>query len=201
MIFMLLALALPAGKPVIVVPMYSRCPSVCLTITRNLKKATAQASADPSSYRVVMVSIDPRDTAADMEAFRQREKVPESWRMMTGAPADVHKLMDDIGFRYLQSNGGFSHPSIAAVFTPGLRLATVMPGNNLQIDRAIAIARGGRDWMREFGGVALAGLLFVSTMSVIALLSMLRQGRTERLRGDTGSTVAETSERIAGSNA
>lgn len=166
-----LALPLPAGKPAIVVPMYVRCPSACLTITRNMKKAAAKAHASPDSYNVVLFSFDPRDTPADMRGFAEREKVPANWTLITATPDQITTLIDTIGFRYMQQNGGFAHPSVAAVFTSDLRFVKVMSGNALDVDEALALAHGGRDWIGQFGGYALAFLLFACTVSAIYLFS------------------------------
>ena len=174
MIALLLALALPlpqSGNPVIVVPMYTRCPTACLTITRNMKRAVSNAKTDPASYEVMLFSFDPRDRDVDMKAFAQRERVPAAWKLETGDPQRIAELMDTIGFRYMQSNGGFEHPSVVAVFTAGGKLVKVMPATALDIDGAIAIARGRRDWIGEYGGIAFAITLFACALSAIYLLT------------------------------
>jgi protein SCO1/2 len=171
---LLIALALPlpaTGKPLIVVPMYTRCPTACLTITRNMKKAVAKAGTNSAAYDVMLFSFDPRDRDIDMQAFAKREKVPPTWKLATATPSGIQELMDAIGFRYMQSNGGFEHPSVAAVFDSKGKFVKTLPANALDIDGGIAAAQGRRDWIADYGGIALAILLLVCALSAIYLLT------------------------------
>ncbi len=62
-----------AGYPVVVLPMYTRCPSACLLTVAQLKKTLGASTADPTQFRVLLFSIDPTDTPASLAAYRRRE--------------------------------------------------------------------------------------------------------------------------------
>ncbi|MGZ7031272.1 MAG: SCO family protein [Thermoanaerobaculia bacterium] len=170
------------GTPTILVPVYTRCPSECLLITRALKHGVLESKANPATYRVVLFSFDPRDTPADLRAFRDRERVPLPWTIATARPEAVRRLMDAIGFQYADANGRFLHPSFAVALTPDLEPAKTLAGSSFDgddIDRALAIARGGRDWIGDYGAYALAVLLLFCTLSAVYAASLsLRPRRT-----------------------
>jgi protein SCO1/2 len=158
------------GTPTILVPIYTRCPSACLLLTRSLKHAVLRSNANPAGYRVVLFSFDPRDTPADLRAFRERERVPLPWTIATARPDAVRALMDAIGFRYADTNGQFLHPSFAVALTPDLQPAKTLAGTAFDgddIDRALVIARGGRDWLGDYGAYALAVLILACTLSAV----------------------------------
>ncbi|MGZ5494661.1 MAG: SCO family protein [Thermoanaerobaculia bacterium] len=172
------------GTPTILVPIYTRCPSECLLITRSLKHGVLESKANPATYRVVLFSFDPRDTPADLRAFRDRERVPLPWTIATARPEAVRSLMDAIGFQFADANGRFLHPSFAVALTPDLQPAKTLAGSAFDgddIDRALAIARGGGDWVDRYGTYALALLILVCTLSVVYAGSL--QVRPRRTHG------------------
>jgi len=157
------------GSPAILVPMYTRCPTSCPMITEGLKKATAAAKADPTSYRVVLFSFDPRDTPADLREFRARHQIPIAWSMATAKPADVRRLLEALDVRV---SDFMMHPNVAIAITPDLRPAKSMFGTSFsgsEIDAALDIARGGHDWIGRYGGYALAALLLAAILSGMVL--------------------------------
>ena len=150
------------GTPTIVVPMYTRCPLACPAIAENLKRATKDMNVD--SYRVVLFSFDPRDTAADLRAFRERHHLPLAWTLANASREDTRRFLDAIDYNVSDT---FSHPSVIAVLSPDLRSATTF--NAASIDAALNLARGGSNWLGRFGGVALAVALLVCTLSAVLL--------------------------------
>jgi len=91
--------------------------------------------------------------------------------------------MDAIGFQFADAKGRFLHPSFAVALTPDLQPAKTLSGSAFDgddIDRALAIARGGRDWVDRYGTYALALLILVCTLSVVYAGSLqLRPRRTQ----------------------
>lgn len=158
--------------PTIVVPLYTRCPVACPMIVAGLKRALAESSARPGTYRVVLFSFDPRDTPADLRQFRQRHHLPADWIVASAKEPAIHELMDFIGFRYAQTGGGFTHPNMIAIVTPDLKLAGVLNGTEYRaadIDRMLA----GRNWLDRYTGPVVALLLF-ACMASVAVMAMPR---------------------------
>src|SRR5213075_540916 len=100
------------GLPVIIAPVFTRCPVACPMITAGLKKALAESNARPGTCRVVLFSFDPRDTPAYLHRFREQHRLPIDWTVASAKEPAIHALMDSIGFRYAQTGGGFTHPNM-----------------------------------------------------------------------------------------
>ncbi|HYU23829.1 MAG TPA: SCO family protein [Thermoanaerobaculia bacterium] len=163
------------GLPSIIAPVYTRCPVACPLITAGVRKALAESSARPGTYRVVLFSFDPRDTPADLRRFRERHNVPIDWTVASAKEPDIRALMDSLGFRYAQTNNAFTHPNMIFAVTPDLKTAKALIGTEYRaedIDEMLAVARGGSDWLDRYAGMLMALLLFACTASA-AWLAML----------------------------
>ena len=164
------------GTPLILAPIFTRCPLACPLITGGLIRGLAQSDVVPGTYRVILFSFDPRDTPEMLKRFRERHRVPIDWTVATASPADIRLLMESVSFRYAESNGLFSHPNMVVIATPDLQTArylfgTAYPGRD--IAAALDAARGGTDWMARSGPVMLAVLLFVCVSSGGYLVSLM----------------------------
>jgi protein SCO1/2 len=124
------------GEPVVLVLSYYDCSMLCPLV---LKGTAALARETPpradAPYRVLTVSIDPRDTPAD--AAHMRAEVlgaapPEGleWAFWTGGAAEVAELAERVGFgyRYDARSGQFAHPAVAFVLTPEGRISRYLYG-------------------------------------------------------------------------
>ncbi len=61
------------GVAVVLVLGYYRCPRLCQTVAQGAIEVLAESGVPPARYRVVAVSIDPEETAADASAARARD--------------------------------------------------------------------------------------------------------------------------------
>lgn len=162
------------GTPTIVAPMYCRCPLACPLIAKGLKRGIAESSASPADYRVVLFSMDPRDTPEDLRRFRERHQLPLSWTLVT--TKNPRPFLDALGYRYADANGLFAHPNAVIALDRNLKPVKYLFGTQYsgsQIDEALAIARGRRDWIGRFGGLMLAGLLLIALLSVVYLVTLV----------------------------
>lgn len=166
------------GTPVLLAPMYARCPLACPMIARGLKKGLGEASASPASYRVILFSFDPRDTPADLQLFRERQQLPLSWTIVrANNSADAHRFLDALGYRYADTNGLFNHLNAVVALTPELQPAKLLIGTSYRgrdIDDALRIASGRRDWIGKYGAYLFAACLFIALLSMIYIVSALR---------------------------
>lgn len=101
------------GKPLIVSMIFTHCPSVCATITRNLTALKlSQDALGADSFGVLTVGFDTEnDTPKAMESFAKRNDVDlPSWEFVSADPDTIKKLSKDLGFVYFPSaEGGFNH--------------------------------------------------------------------------------------------
>ena len=129
-------------KPFIVVLAYYQCPMLCSLVLNRLTEATRDIGFDlGTTYRVVTVSIDARDTpesakakrATYLEAYGKPLAGQRAWDFLTQVPGDkasIAALADRIGFHYrwdVESNQ-FAHAAGIFVFTPAGRLSRVFYG-------------------------------------------------------------------------
>lgn len=162
------------GTPTIVAPMYCRCPLACPLIAKGLKRGIAESSTSPADYRVVLFSMDPRDTPEDLRRFRERHQLPLSWTLVS--TKNPRPFLDALGYRYADANGLFAHPNAVIALDRNLKPVKYLFGTQYsgsQIDEALAIASGRRDWIGRFGGLMLAGLLLIALLSVIYLVTLV----------------------------
>ncbi len=128
------------GKtPVVVVMAYYSCPMLCTLVLNGVTKAMKEiAFGLGRDFRVLVVSIDPRDTAA-LAAEKQKNYLGaygkdvapgRSWDFLVGQEADVKRLSDAIGFRYRWDEEGkqYAHAAAAFVATPAGVLSRTLYG-------------------------------------------------------------------------
>jgi protein SCO1/2 len=119
-------------QPVILVPVYYRCPMLCTLVleglARSLKTLTFGSGAD---YQLVVFSFDPRETPADAREDKASTLElygrggGEGWHFLTGDAAAIGELTRALGFRYAydQERAEFVHASTLVVATPQGRIA------------------------------------------------------------------------------
>jgi len=148
-----LQLAELAGQAVIVALLFTRCPSVCPTLVRDL--VALDASLPPAQRertRFVLLSIDPEhDTVAALAAYRARMRLePRRFLLLRGTVSAVRELAASIGFGYGAEPGALpSHSRLVTLLDARGRIA-VQRADALGDREALAggIARalaGGRD--------------------------------------------------------
>jgi protein SCO1 len=101
------------GKPLVISMIYTRCPFVCATTTRNLSALKLSRDAlGPDSFAVLTIGFDTvNDTPKAMDDFAQRMDVKlPNWEFVSADPTTIKKLSKDLGFVFFPSpEGGFEH--------------------------------------------------------------------------------------------
>lgn len=115
-------------QPVVLVLAYVRCELLCSLVLRGISDAVRTSELELGrDYRVVTVSIDPRDTPGDaaarraglLEAARQRPVDP-GWAFLVGEEPAIRGLADSLGFRYRWDvrSEQYAHPAVIFLITP-----------------------------------------------------------------------------------
>jgi protein SCO1/2 len=107
-----------AGRPVLLVLGYYRCPNLCSTVMDGLLQSVAMLDLPPSDYRVLAVSIDPSETAP-LAAHKKASyrKLPGGGSvqldLLTGGAAAIERLAAATGFEYVydKEQGQYLHPA------------------------------------------------------------------------------------------
>jgi protein SCO1/2 len=125
-------------KPVLLVPVYFRCPMLCSQVLSGVVAGLRPISIKPGrDFEVVAVSFDPQDKPAD--AAKKRDQIVHSyssratnagWHFLTGDQKSITPLMQSIGFhyRYDPVHQMFVHASGVMVLTPDGHLARYLYG-------------------------------------------------------------------------
>ena len=167
-----------AGYPVILLPVYTRCRTACVTNVGQLKAALSETSADPTQFRVLLFSFDPTDTPAVLASYRASEKIPLGWSVGTASRKDIAALLESIGFQYGQAGREFTHPNFLVFLDNKLRIAKWIYGDNYSgrdVDAALRIAAGESDWIGRHSDVLYALLLFGASICCVAFSYYLLQ--------------------------
>jgi len=167
-----------AGYPVVLLPVYTRCRTACVTNVSQLKAALGEASADPTQFRVLLFSFDPTDTPGVLDGYRSTQKIPLSWSIGTASQKDITALLESIGFQYGQAGKEFIHPNMLVFLDGNLRTAKWIFGDNYSgrdIDAALRVAAGESDWLGRHSDVLYALLVFAVSGCCVALSYYLLQ--------------------------
>ncbi len=126
------------GKPVVLAPVYYRCPMLCSQILGGVVAGLRPLSLQPRrDFEVIAISFDPADTPA--EAALKRDHYSHSyssragtngWHFLVGSQAAITAVMQAIGFHYRWDpvNKMFIHASGVMVATPEGRVARYLYG-------------------------------------------------------------------------
>jgi cytochrome oxidase Cu insertion factor (SCO1/SenC/PrrC family) len=161
-----------AGFPVVLLPIYTRCRTACIANADQLKKTLADSSADPRQFRVLMFSFDSTETPSTLATYRTRENIPLSWSVGTASQANIDALLESIGFQYGKAGTEFSHTNLLIFLDSNLRIAKWIYGTDYSgrdVDFALQIAAGERDWIGQHSEWLYAVLLFAGSLLCVAL--------------------------------
>ncbi len=101
------------GKPLLVSLIFTSCHHVCPMLTRHLKK-TVDAARDAlgdDSFNIVTIGFDTiNDTPEMMRSFAHSQGVNDpDWAFLSASAETMAKLVENVGFIYFPTAGGFDH--------------------------------------------------------------------------------------------
>jgi len=125
-------------RPVVLSLVYYSCPMLCTQVLNGMLGAFRQVSFNiGDQYEVVTVSFDPRETP-ELAAAKKRTYVAgynragaeASWHFLTGDEANIKRLTEAVGFRYVwdEQTNQFAHASGIMVLTPEGKIARYFYG-------------------------------------------------------------------------
>jgi protein SCO1/2 len=126
------------GKPVILLLEYLHCKSLCGVTLRNIVAALGALPLDPGrDFRLIALSIDPRDKPADAAAAKKRylasyhrPGIDAGVPFLTGSASAVHAIAQAIGFpyRYDADADEYVHPAGFVIVGPDGRVSRYFLG-------------------------------------------------------------------------
>lgn len=121
---------------------WHRCPQLCGLATQGVLEALRQAGVPGAAARVVFVSVDPTETAADAADRRRADLVyaqalagkdapdPPAIARLVGPLASIRPLAASVGFTWQPGDerARLAHPAGVVVVTPDGRVSRYLMG-------------------------------------------------------------------------
>jgi protein SCO1/2 len=127
-----------SGKPVLLAPVYYRCPMLCTQIMGGLEGALRAVSLNPGQdFEIVAFSFDPKDSPetalAKKEMYMKRYRranTTNGWHFLSGDEASIKALTAAIGYgyKYDPKTDQYAHASGVMIATPQGRLSKYFYG-------------------------------------------------------------------------
>jgi cytochrome oxidase Cu insertion factor (SCO1/SenC/PrrC family) len=137
-------LAFGQERPMLLALVFTRCTGVCSPFLASLARAQNALGDRGRAYRTLVLSFDPRDTAADMEELAARLGLREvaDWTFAVAAEGDVRRLGDTFGFWYSwdADRGQFDHPGMLVALDRG-RVVRLLLGPQVESARLQEVVR------------------------------------------------------------
>src|SRR6266568_1817792 len=125
-------------KPVVLSLVYYNCPMLCTQVLNGMLGSFKQVGFNiGDQFEVVTVSFDPGETpslaAAKKDTYVKaynRRGVEAGWHFLTGDEANIKRLTEAVGFRYVwdEQTKQFAHASGIIVLTPEGKIANYFYG-------------------------------------------------------------------------
>jgi protein SCO1/2 len=135
--------ALGNGLPLLVTFVFTRCPGVCSPFLRSWRAADRSVSRPSAVHRLVL-SFDPRDSAADMTMLAHHLALERdaNWTFAVAAPVDVRRLSAAAGFWFDwdEERQQYDHPAMLAGIRDG-RLVRLLVGGVVTSGRLDELVR------------------------------------------------------------
>lgn len=135
------------GRVAIVVFIYARCNAVCSILGSEFQQLqqAIQARGLQRRVRLLSISFDPRDTAAELQAYARRQNAqPALWRFASvDSAAERRALLDAFGIVVLPAPlGEFQHNAAFHIVDAGGRLVRIVDDNQpaQALEHALALA-------------------------------------------------------------
>ena len=128
-------LAALVDRPVVLVPGYYTCPNLCSTLFEGVLQALALSGLGKGDYRLVGLSVDPRDGAATAAARKRAYAAllpggADDLTLLTGDAATLARLQGALGYRAVPdpASGQLAHAAGFVVLDADGRIASTFSG-------------------------------------------------------------------------
>jgi len=123
--------------PVLLLPIYYRCPDVCNLLQGSVASILPQVKLAPGKeLKVVSLSFDARETQKDAaRAKRNYTAIPgdafpaEYWTFLTGDQQAIDATLKAIGYTVQKQAGLWAHPVAAIAIAPGGKIVRYLYGS------------------------------------------------------------------------
>jgi len=121
--------ALANGKPLLVAFFYRRCTGICTPFLQWLRDSAREVGGLGSDYRVLALSFDQTDTAAELRAQAEAMGMAADpdWKFATTSREDLARVTGalDFWYRYDAASGQYDHGALLVALDDGRVLGAI----------------------------------------------------------------------------
>ena len=119
------------GRPSLLLLVDYTCRTICGPALAIASGALAQTGLDPTKFRLLVIGLDPKDSAEDARVMARQigdPAVENVTTLLRGDAGNVHQLTDALGYRYRYDAAAdqFAHPAGALVMTADGRVSRTL---------------------------------------------------------------------------
>jgi len=122
--------------PVILLPIYYRCPDVCNMLQGSIASILPDVKLEPGTeIKVVSFSFDPREMPRDAARAKRNytaifgDRWPaDQWTFLTGDVQAIDATLGSIGYTVQKQGGLWAHPVAAIAVAPGGKVVRYLYG-------------------------------------------------------------------------
>ncbi|BCS89720.1 SCO family protein [Pseudodesulfovibrio sediminis] len=121
--------------PVILLPIYYRCPDVCNLLQGSMASILPDVKLQPGKeIRIVSLSFDPREKPKDAARAKRNYLAlangypSDQWLFLTGDMHAIDAVLDSIGYTVQKQGGLWAHPVAAIAIAPGGKVVRYLYG-------------------------------------------------------------------------
>ncbi|EGB16243.1 uncharacterized protein SCO1/SenC/PrrC [Pseudodesulfovibrio mercurii] len=126
-----------ADVPLLLLPVYYRCPDVCSLLQGSLASILPEVKLTPGKeLKVVSLSFDPHETVKDAARAKRNYTAiagaawpAEDWSFLTGDEASIKATLAALGFTVRRQGGLWAHPVAAIAVAPGGKVVRYLYGS------------------------------------------------------------------------
>lgn len=199
-------------RPTILTLVYYRCPGLCSPFLKGVADFIDHLDMEPGKdYDIVTISFNPGENYLTASEKKKnyletlKKSIPDdSWRFLTGDSANVAKITDAVGFRYIPQGNDYIHATALIAISVDGRISRYLYGtqfNPLDVKLALTEASEGRTgptinklvklcysydpegkkYVLNLTRIAGGGILFLLVVFVVVLVTKKKTKKT----GDT----------------
>ncbi|MDD1750248.1 MAG: SCO family protein, partial [Methanothrix sp.] len=124
--------------PTVLALQYYRCRNSCGLLMTGIAQVVAQLPGAGRDYRVITVSINDRETAADAKEAKRLalEEIgapfpADGWLFLTGSSTSIDALADAVGYTYVRRGPDeFDHPLGLVILSPKGKIVRYVSGTD-----------------------------------------------------------------------
>jgi len=124
------------NKPTALIFVYFRCPGICSPLMDGLADVIQKSDMNLSEdYQVFTLGFDPRETIdlaikkkKNYQGLITNKNTKDGWRFFTSDSANIAKVTDALGFKYIKAGQDFTHAATVIILSPDGKITRYLNG-------------------------------------------------------------------------